>query len=271
MTIVFIGGDICMQEKKKMNKPVAALYFGLMTVLAFMVLVGPSAATPVGVLANVSVYGSGLGNPGGQSQTGSVPYAVAGWSNQINPYSLSGPTISQNGSAFKMSNMTLSCTSGIGCGQVSIATSLTGLTNPGIFKIDLNGTTNFGSFDEATNNVAFVASDSAAYITGSWWVSAAGPGGGPLGGGGLLQLTGGAFSIPTFYTPDLAGLGSPFGVNFGLTIDGMNWGDSITLGNSFDLDVNSIQTPVPEPGSMALFAGGLIGLGLLRRKLYKRE
>lgn len=260
-----------MNKKKQMNKPVAAMYFGLMTVLGFMVLVGPSAASPVAV--NMAVTGAGISESQYQYSS-SLPFTANTWA--VNPYTLTGPTISQNGNAFKMSGMQLACDSPQGCGEISISAYLSGVQNPGVFKVDFDGTASVnGCFSDTGIQTACAFGIDGPYLTGNWWASAWGPGinpaVGPLGVSGNLTLYDGAFQIGPFYSPNLSILGSPFSLGFGFTIDSMGWGDSITLANSFNINVNSPRSPVPEPTSMALFAGGLIGLGLLRRKLYKRE
>ncbi|MGJ5813711.1 PEP-CTERM sorting domain-containing protein [Paludibaculum fermentans] len=247
-----------MQQKKRVNTPVAFLYFGLMTVLAFMVLVGPSAASAVS--ANVYVYGSGVYGSG-QTQYGNLDFVASEWN--VDPFLVSGPTISQSGSQIKMSNLSITCNNEAGCGEITIAAYLSGLTNPGVFTVSLDGT--FES-QQGFNETAF--GDSAA-LYGSYFAYTY-LGNSQVGVFGNLVANYGPFSVGPFTSPDLSAVGSPFNMVFGVSVYGMNYLDTLSMLNSFNINVNT-PSSVPEPSSMALFAGGLVGLGLLRRKLYKRE
>lgn len=253
-----------MQQKKRVNRPVACLYFGLMILLGFMVLVGPSAASAVS--ANVYVYGEGLYGES-QAQYGNIEYGVSNfvaseWS--VNPFSLTGPTISQpTPTSFKMSNMSLTCTQiEGGCGPITIEAYLSGVTNPGVFSLDLDGT-------YTNRSATALAADSQPTLDGSYWAYTY-LGNQQVGITGNLSIDPGAFAIPTATSPDLSAIGSPFNLVFGIMLYGMNYGDTLTLANSFTVNVNT-PSSVPEPSSVALLAGGLVALAALRRKMYKRE
>lgn len=252
-----------MQHQPRVRKPVATLYFGLMILLGFMVLVGPSAASAVS--ANVVVYGSGvLGES--QVQYGNIEYGISDfvaseWS--VSPFSLSGPTITMpTATSFKMSNTSLTCQNEVGCGPITIAAYLSGVTNPGVFSVDLDGSVNNFLLSSATSSDSHTLSGS--YFAYTYL------GNSQVGVFGNFDLGYGGFVIPTLTTPDLSAIGSPFPMVFGITVNSMNWGDNLTLANSFKINVNT-PTSVPEPASAALFAGGLVVLGYLRRRMYKRE
>lgn len=75
--------------------------------------------------------------------------------------------------------------------------------------------------------------------------------------------------ITDTYTLDLTAYQNSYiSLTLGLEADSLDWGyDSVATFSNFDLvSANNSQTPVPEPTTMLLFASGLVGLVVSKRK-----
>ncbi|QOY85363.1 PEP-CTERM sorting domain-containing protein [Paludibaculum fermentans] len=245
-----------MKPDKKVRTSSLVCYYGLMAVLAFMVIVGPS--TAAGISANVTVTTVGSS----PTQSGPLDFMPGNW--YIQPFNLSGPSIHQTGaSSYEMSNMSLSCWGDLDCGPITVEAKLYGVSNPGIFSLDIDG------FLSSDYGPGITATGEFNQFSISYWAYAV-FGSGSYGISDSLSQNYGSVIVPLTFSNDLTNMGVPDYFRFGFTIDGMTYGDYLDLGNSFNINVNTQPSSVPEPSSFVLFGGGLIGLGLLRRRLHKR-
>ncbi|MGJ5813709.1 PEP-CTERM sorting domain-containing protein [Paludibaculum fermentans] len=246
-----------MKSDKKVRISSLMYYYGLMAVLAFMVIVGPSTAAGISTNVTVTTIGSS------QDQSGPLDFLPGNWS--IQPFNLSGPSILQTGaSSYEMSNMSLSCWGEGPCGPITVQANLYGIGNPGFFSLDIDGLL---SNDWYTN--PYGATADGGQFTISYWAYAM-YGSGSFGISGSVTQDLGSVTVPlTFSTQDLSTWGDPSYFQFGFTVEGMDYGDVLDLGNSFNINTNTQPSNVPEPSSFVLFGAGLVGLGLLRKRLHK--